>query len=86
MSNHIESGRIFIKEVFAWWYRVPVYQRPYVWGTDQVNDLLEDVAHASATNRMRSTSLEQSSCKRAVLQTMMEPSTKKTICLMVNSD
>ena len=49
MSNHIESGKIFIKEAFAWWYRVPVYQRPYVWGTDQVNDLLEDVAHASAT-------------------------------------
>lgn len=49
MSNHIESGKIFVKEAFAWWYRVPAYQRPYVWGTDQVNDLLEDVAHASAT-------------------------------------
>jgi hypothetical protein len=49
MNNHIESGKIFVKEAFAWWYRVPVYQRPYVWGTDQVNDLLEDVAHASAT-------------------------------------
>jgi hypothetical protein len=49
MSNHIESGKKFITEAFAWWYRVPVYQRPYVWGTDQVNDLLEDVAHASAT-------------------------------------
>jgi Protein of unknown function DUF262/Protein of unknown function (DUF1524) len=49
MSEHIESGKIFIKEAFSWWYRVPVYQRPYVWGVDQVNDLLEDVSHASAT-------------------------------------
>lgn len=49
MSDHIESGKVFIKDAFTWWYRVPVYQRPYVWGVDQVNDLLEDVTHASAT-------------------------------------
>jgi hypothetical protein len=48
-SNRIDSDKIFIKDAFAWWYRVPVYQRPYVWGTDQVNDLLEDVAHACST-------------------------------------
>jgi uncharacterized protein DUF262/uncharacterized protein DUF1524 len=28
---------------------VPEYQRPYIWGTDQVNDLMEDVAYALAT-------------------------------------
>lgn len=44
MSNEIESNKIFIRDVFKWWFRVPDYQRPYVWGTDQVNDLLDDVA------------------------------------------
>jgi hypothetical protein len=47
--NHIDSNKIFIKDAFAWWYRVPEYQRPYVWGTDQVNDLLEDIAYALTT-------------------------------------
>ncbi|MBK7918718.1 MAG: DUF262 domain-containing protein [Chloroflexi bacterium] len=44
MSNEIESNKIFIRDVFKWWFRVPDYQRPYVWGTDQVNDLLDDVS------------------------------------------
>ncbi|GJL59762.1 MAG: hypothetical protein NPIRA03_26190 [Nitrospirales bacterium] len=49
MNDHIDSDKIFIKDAFAWWYRVPEYQRPYVWGKDQVNDLLEDVAYALNT-------------------------------------
>lgn len=49
MSDKIETGKALIKDVFARWYRVPDYQRPYVWGRDQVNDLLEDVATAQAT-------------------------------------
>ena len=44
MSNSIDSNKIFIRDVFKWWFRVPDYQRPYVWGLDQVNDLLDDVA------------------------------------------
>ena len=48
-DNRIESDKIFIKNAFEWWYRVPEYQRPYVWGTDQVNDLLEDVAYGMST-------------------------------------
>ena len=44
MSNEIESNKILIRDLFNWWFRVPDYQRPYVWGTDQVVDLLEDVA------------------------------------------
>lgn len=43
MPNKIDSDKIFINKVFEWWYRVPDYQRPYVWGTDQVTDLLDDV-------------------------------------------
>ncbi len=48
-NNHTDSDKIFTKSAFEWWYRVPDYQRPYVWGTDQVNDLLEDVAYAMTT-------------------------------------
>jgi hypothetical protein len=48
MSDKIETGKALIKDVFSRWYRVPDYQRPYVWGRDQVNDLLEDVATAHA--------------------------------------
>ena len=43
MANKIDSDKIFINKVFEWWYRVPDYQRPYVWGSDQVTDLLDDV-------------------------------------------
>jgi uncharacterized protein with ParB-like and HNH nuclease domain len=43
MPNKIDSDKIFIKNAFEWWYRVPDYQRPYVWGSDQVIDLLDDV-------------------------------------------
>jgi len=44
LSNEIDSNKILIRDVFSWWFRVPDYQRPYVWGTDQVNDLLDDVS------------------------------------------
>lgn len=44
MSNQIDSNKIFIRDLFTWWFRVPDYQRPYVWGTDQVNDLLDDIS------------------------------------------
>jgi hypothetical protein len=30
MNNAIDSDKIFIKDVFNWWFRVPDYQRPYV--------------------------------------------------------
>jgi hypothetical protein len=43
MSNKIDSDKIFINKAFEWWYRVPDYQRPYVWGSDQVTDLLDDI-------------------------------------------
>jgi len=43
MTNKLDSGKVFINEAFKWWYRVPDYQRPYIWGTDQITDLLDDV-------------------------------------------
>lgn len=46
MPAPIESGQVLIKDAFNWWFRVPEYQRPYVWGQDEVSDLLEDLANA----------------------------------------
>jgi hypothetical protein len=46
--TEIKSQKIVIKEIFSQlWFRVPEYQRPYVWGYDEVSDLLEDLSFAS---------------------------------------
>jgi len=50
MSQKIESEKMFVKEVFTNWYRIPEYQRPYVWETDQVIELLDDVYQAYQSN------------------------------------
>ncbi|WP_077749628.1 DUF262 domain-containing protein [Pseudomonas sp. FSL W5-0299] len=34
----------------AWSFNVPIYQRLYVWGEDQINTLLTDIAHAYDRN------------------------------------
>lgn len=46
MPAQIESDKVLIKDAFQWWFRVPEYQRPYIWGPDEVSDLLEDLANA----------------------------------------
>lgn len=48
-SKQIDSDKILIKDIFGdeKWYRIPEYQRPYVWGDDQIHALLEDVAYAA---------------------------------------
>lgn len=51
MSKQIESEKLLVKDVFQRFYRIPEYQRPYVWGSDQVNELLEDVYASSQSNR-----------------------------------
>lgn len=44
MSEEIKHGFIPIKDVFLnKWYKIPEYQRPYVWGKEQVQELLEDI-------------------------------------------
>lgn len=40
MSYEIKADKILIRELFKMWFRIPDYQRPYVWGTDQVQDLI----------------------------------------------
>lgn len=50
MAQKIDSDKLLIKDVFKKWFRIPEYQRPYVWEADQVNELLEDVMHAQISN------------------------------------
>lgn len=43
----IDTGKETIREIFdKRWYRIPEYQRPYVWGKEEVNILLEDIYEA----------------------------------------
>ena len=42
----IESEKLYVGEIFEKWYRVPEYQRPYVWGKDQIAELLQDLNDA----------------------------------------
>lgn len=44
--SEIKSGKWYIKDAFEKWYRIPDYQRPYVWEKDQVIDLLDDISIA----------------------------------------
>lgn len=50
--KQIESGKMFIQNVFGsynnheMWYKIPEYQRPYVWEDEQVIALLEDISSA----------------------------------------
>ena len=42
------TGKLYIKDLFekARFYRIPEYQRPYVWESQQINELLNDIATA----------------------------------------
>ncbi len=49
MSNEheIKSEKILVKDIFStMWFRIPEYQRPYIWSKDEVNELLDDLAFA----------------------------------------
>ena len=50
MSQKIESDKLLVKDVFSKWFRIPEYQRPYVWDKDQVTELLDDVMQARSSN------------------------------------
>ncbi len=50
MAHTIDSDKIYIKDVFEKWFRIPKYQRPYVWEKDHVHDLLDDISHAQKQN------------------------------------
>lgn len=47
MSNEITSQKIQAKKIFNdFWFRIPEYQRPYIWGQDEIDDLLDDLIYA----------------------------------------
>ena len=50
MATTIRCEKKILREVFKLWFRVPEYQRPYVWGTDQVKELLDDTYDAFIAN------------------------------------
>jgi uncharacterized protein with ParB-like and HNH nuclease domain len=47
IRNEIKTDKIYIKDIFEQWFRIPEYQRPYVWGKDEVIDLLDDISYAA---------------------------------------
>lgn len=46
MNTKIDCDKALIKKVFEGWYSIPSYQRPYVWETDQVEELLDCIKNA----------------------------------------
>lgn len=51
MSAEIQHGKLSIREIFELWYQIPEYQRPYVWDTDQIQDLLQDIYDSFLRNK-----------------------------------
>jgi len=49
-SQEIETKKVNINKLFTdFWFRVPEYQRSYKWGSDEIDDLLDDIQHAQRT-------------------------------------
>ena len=47
VSDEIKSEKILVKEIFSnMWFCIPNYQRPYIWSSDEINDLLDDLTFA----------------------------------------
>jgi len=47
IEHEIKSEKILVKDIFTtMWFRIPEYQRPYIWSRDEVNDLLDDLTFA----------------------------------------
>ena len=55
--SEIKSEKILVKKVFDMWFTIPVYQRPYVWGNEEISDLLDDIAYAAENNPTKIISL-----------------------------
>ncbi|WP_068542510.1 DUF262 domain-containing protein [Thermodesulfatator autotrophicus] len=51
MRKKIDSDKITLNKLFEdFWFLIPEYQRPYVWTSDNINDLLEDLWFAYENN------------------------------------
>lgn len=44
----IEAHAKPLKEIFSapYWFSIPVYQRPYLWGKEEILELLDDIYDA----------------------------------------
>lgn len=50
-SQEIQADKINISTLFSkFWFRVPEYQRSYVWGKEQIDELLDDLNYAITVN------------------------------------
>jgi uncharacterized protein with ParB-like and HNH nuclease domain len=47
--GEIKSEKILVKDIFEMWFNIPGYQRPYVWGSEEIHELLDDVSFAAQT-------------------------------------
>lgn len=52
-TNILLTGKKYIKDIFSeeQFYNIPEYQRPYVWGVDQIENFLEDITNALESNK-----------------------------------
>ncbi|WP_160138597.1 DUF262 domain-containing protein [Chryseobacterium sp. c4a] len=52
-NNTLITGKKYIKDIFSpeQFYNIPEYQRPYVWGVDQIENFLDDIANALENNK-----------------------------------
>lgn len=49
-QHEITSEKIVVNKIFSTlWFRIPEYQRPYIWSQDEINDLLDDLTFAHRT-------------------------------------
>jgi Protein of unknown function DUF262 len=47
-KGQIESAKVVVLTVFQdFWFCIPDYQRSYVWGKDEISELIDDVKYAS---------------------------------------
>lgn len=53
MKTKIDCDKSLVKEIFNGWFSIPTYQRPYVWESDQVNELLDDIENAKNNNEQQ---------------------------------
>ncbi|MFC3198250.1 DUF262 domain-containing protein [Parapedobacter deserti] len=50
-TNKIETQKVSIQQLFKnYWFKVPEYQRSYVWQQDNVLELIEDIFYAAEHN------------------------------------
>ncbi|MCX8524670.1 DUF262 domain-containing HNH endonuclease family protein [Chryseobacterium formosus] len=52
-NNNLLTGKKYIKDIFnqEQFYNIPEYQRPYVWGVDQIENFLDDITNALESNK-----------------------------------